>query len=292
MAVITPATAKSYLEEGDYPTEAQFAAIIDSLPFKPNDNAIPFWEGGNDVSANKTMGLIGNYALDFMTNNIVRDRLHANGRRTFGGTTDNGIDFDIIGTFAARSASVIGTAPYTPNDNGNVAYTTKSRTGIYVANAGNNFGISYEGGRIYANIGYGASNPAFTPSVANWNSNVNVIAPSATLNNQLALLIRYNGGVIRSSAQDRAMLLRGGEDTDNPTMTFYGKSHATYPGIIAISYGVLKIGNIHIISGTGSPEGVVTAPLGSVYYNDAGGTGTSEYVKETAPTGSTGWVAK
>ena len=44
-------------------------------------------------------------------------------------------------------------------------------------------------------------------------------------------------------------------------------------------------------SGTGSPEGVVTAPIGSYYSRTDGGTGTSFYVKESG-TGSTGWVAK
>lgn len=45
-------------------------------------------------------------------------------------------------------------------------------------------------------------------------------------------------------------------------------------------------------SGTGSPEGVVSAAIGSIYTNDAGGAGQTLWVKETAPTGSTGWVAK
>lgn len=44
-------------------------------------------------------------------------------------------------------------------------------------------------------------------------------------------------------------------------------------------------------SGTGSPEGVVTAPVGSLYCRDDGGAGTSLYVKESG-TGNTGWVGK
>lgn len=43
-------------------------------------------------------------------------------------------------------------------------------------------------------------------------------------------------------------------------------------------------------SGTGSPEGSVTAPPGSTYMNDAGGTNTTFYVKRTG-SGNTGWVA-
>jgi hypothetical protein len=43
--------------------------------------------------------------------------------------------------------------------------------------------------------------------------------------------------------------------------------------------------------GTGSPQGVVSAPVGTLYSRTDGGTGTTLYVKE-AGTGNTGWVAK
>lgn len=43
--------------------------------------------------------------------------------------------------------------------------------------------------------------------------------------------------------------------------------------------------------GTGSPEGVVTAGIGSTYRRTDGGAGTSFYVKESGA-GNTGWVAK
>lgn len=44
-------------------------------------------------------------------------------------------------------------------------------------------------------------------------------------------------------------------------------------------------------SGTGSPEGAVTAPIGSTYSRTDGGTNTTEYTKESG-TGNTGWVAR
>lgn len=44
-------------------------------------------------------------------------------------------------------------------------------------------------------------------------------------------------------------------------------------------------------TGTGSPEGVVTALVGSLYTNSSGGVSTTLYVK-TSGTGSTGWTAK
>lgn len=44
-------------------------------------------------------------------------------------------------------------------------------------------------------------------------------------------------------------------------------------------------------TGAGSPEGVVTAAVGSLYTNTSGGASTTLYVKESG-TGNTGWVAK
>lgn len=44
-------------------------------------------------------------------------------------------------------------------------------------------------------------------------------------------------------------------------------------------------------SGTGTPEGAVTAPVGSMFLRTDGGAGTSFYIKESG-TGNTGWVAK
>jgi hypothetical protein len=46
-----------------------------------------------------------------------------------------------------------------------------------------------------------------------------------------------------------------------------------------------------ILTGTGSPEGVVSAPVGSTYQRSDGGSGTSFYVKESG-VGNTGWSAK
>ncbi len=52
-----------------------------------------------------------------------------------------------------------------------------------------------------------------------------------------------------------------------------------------------KLGTCEIHEGSGSPEGVVTAPVGSTFHRTDGGAGTSFYVKESG-TGNTGWVGK
>lgn len=47
-----------------------------------------------------------------------------------------------------------------------------------------------------------------------------------------------------------------------------------------------------IRSGSGSPEAVVSAPVGSLYLRTDGGAGTTLYVKESGGSTNTGWVAK
>ena len=47
----------------------------------------------------------------------------------------------------------------------------------------------------------------------------------------------------------------------------------------------------HFYVGAGIPEGVVTAPIGSMYFNTSGGSATTLYVKESGA-GNTGWVGK
>ena len=46
-----------------------------------------------------------------------------------------------------------------------------------------------------------------------------------------------------------------------------------------------------VISGEGSPEGVLEAPVGTIYTDELGSAGAVLYVKESG-TGDTGWVAK
>ena len=53
----------------------------------------------------------------------------------------------------------------------------------------------------------------------------------------------------------------------------------------AIHPGVLTL------SGKGAPNGVVTAPVGSMYIRTDGGSSTTLYIKETG-SDNQGWVAK
>jgi hypothetical protein len=48
---------------------------------------------------------------------------------------------------------------------------------------------------------------------------------------------------------------------------------------------------LEVIEGAGSPEGVVYADKKKLYFNTTGGAGTLIYLKSTAKTLNTGWVA-
>src|SRR5947207_5418664 len=52
-----------------------------------------------------------------------------------------------------------------------------------------------------------------------------------------------------------------------------------------------RIATIQIVTGSGSPESALAAPVGSLYLRTDGGAGTTLYVKESG-TGNTGWIGK
>ena len=64
------------------------------------------------------------------------------------------------------------------------------------------------------------------------------------------------------------------------------------PATIGAQYNVIdQSTNLLTMYGSGSPEGAITAGVGSLYLNKSGGASTTLYIKESG-TGNTGWVAK
>lgn len=85
----------------------------------------------------------------------------------------------------------------------------------------------------------------------------------------------YNG-LNKHSKTANALLL---EDYTNTIEILNGGMSESYNGML------------NILRGTGSPEGVITALIGTLYLRKDGGTNTAMYIKESG-TGNTGWVAK
>lgn len=78
-----------------------------------------------------------------------------------------------------------------------------------------------------------------------------------------------------------------------PRSSFNTKLTAGNLLIGAANQGIEFSGNSNVLwrCGSGSPETVVTAPVGSLFTRTDGGAGTTLYVKESGA-GNTGWVAK
>jgi hypothetical protein len=93
----------------------------------------------------------------------------------------------------------------------------------------------------------------------------------------------------RTDADILAHVLTEGNDAGGLEIT--GAADGSTPTSLTTQQQVdAKIAAL-IRSGSGSPEGAVTAPPGTLYTNTLGGVGTTLYVKETG-TGNTGWIAK
>src|ERR1700720_4731161 len=60
--------------------------------------------------------------------------------------------------------------------------------------------------------------------------------------------------------------------------------------ILAYNGAISLAGGATLYSGAGSPSGVVSAPVGSIYLRTDGAAGASLYVKEVG-SGNTGWSA-
>lgn len=110
--------------------------------------------------------------------------------------------------------------------------------------------------------------------------------------------------LIRNILSTASIGIAGGPaSNEGANINLFGQSHATSPNRIlmranaAVSMDISSTGIITLRNGTshgevtGSPEGAITAIVGSTRYRTDGGAATTLYVKESG-TGNTGWVAK
>jgi len=79
--------------------------------------------------------------------------------------------------------------------------------------------------------------------------------------------------------------------TDNSSLLGSGATWQKVIGMRADGAALLGPNQLLIQRGSGSPESVVTAPVGSMYLRENGGASTTFYIKESGA-GNTGWIAK
>jgi len=76
--------------------------------------------------------------------------------------------------------------------------------------------------------------------------------------------------------------------TDSLDVEIWTKDGVGADSLSSSVTGILMASGAKILSGSGSPEGVYTAPVGSMFLRTDGGAGTTIYAKESG-TGNTGW---
>ena len=112
---------------------------------------------------------------------------------------------------------------------------------------------------------------------------------------------QFNGSTVISSPTNGQLLFTNSSSSAF-TRVFFGVTTGTTAPSIAVSGNGINIvlannsdftglQSLYHRFGSGSPEGVITAPIGCLYSRTDGGAGSSLYVKESG-TGNTGWVAK
>ena len=93
-----------------------------------------------------------------------------------------------------------------------------------------------------------------------------------------------------TSSTNSATLGVGSSSTGSTNAKAVSVSHGTNEVFFVRHDGAVS--SLYQRFGSGSPNGIVIAPVGAVYHRTDGGTGTSFYVKESNGTGNTGWIAK
>ena len=122
-----------------------------------------------------------------------------------------------------------------------------------------------------------------------FNNVSSIIANKPAAGNGGLAIDLYSGGTYLKTPlyfNQEGHWLTGIDDTYDIGNSSYGV-RSVYVG----SGGVILNGS-KVLSDTGSPEGVVFAPVGSLYTRTDGGAGTTLYVKESGTGANTGWVAK
>ncbi|MBY8106377.1 hypothetical protein KW456_04520 [Vibrio fluvialis] len=93
-----------------------------------------------------------------------------------------------------------------------------------------------------------------------------------------------NGDHLYSYSQSNRRYYFGGTTPGAGNISMYdeGRFNATE----------IRVNGVKWATGSGSPNGILAAVVGSFYTNTDGGAGATFYVKESGSTGNTGWVAK
>lgn len=203
----------------------------------------------------------------------VTERLGAQARFVFRNLQSRTAQFSDT-NIADYTPGIIPTTPDTYNNNG---VSVVSMTGV-------NFASPMITCQNYAGNG-------FYFGQITLNGNVQEVSPSWKFTNDGGIIKSYNSAGFRFQVGSLETV-RIGTTTLYP-FTDSGMSLGTGSNRYANMYAVrhMYTATVGDFYGSGSPEGVLAAGVGSTYRRTDGATGTSFYIKESG-TGNTGWVAK
>lgn len=126
----------------------------------------------------------------------------------------------------------------------------------------------------------------------NWDSRILVNSSGVTIFDWELPTIYGSGGVASINPESRDLIDASG----SPAVNWDARTLLASDGVTVIAQWGLNGLNINntgarIMSGSGTPEGVMTAEVGSLFMRTDGGANTTLYVKESG-SGNTGWVPK
>jgi hypothetical protein len=212
------------------------------------------------------------------TSGTIQVKSGADARFTVDGAKLNLTPLTLTGSSSTSALSISQTWNTTGNPTAillnvtNTASAGTSRLIDLIVGGNSRFSVD-NAGRLIA----GNSISAQSGSTIGWSSSTFMQAPSDGV-----FRLSNNGG----TGFDRIQF--GGTTSSFPSIK---RSTTILQARLADDSGFTFIEDLYRRSGSGSPEGVVTAPMGAIYHNTLGGANVSIYVKESG-TGNTGWVAK
>ena len=195
----------------------------------------------------------------------------------------------------------------TPNNSTGVAnFTSPINAGISV-----NLGVSTSGVQISGSAGMATNYLGQGINVGRTNVGTFTMDSGALFSDVAAQKWAWQGGTAYTSASTNvnggSITITGGTGAQDAGKTGVGggvyliggaKSPSGTDGDVYLGYnGTTTRGRVVLgatallLTGTGSPESAVTAPVGSIFLRTDGGAGTTFYVKESG-SGNTGWVGK
>jgi hypothetical protein len=273
------------------------------------------------------MGTVGAFPLNIQTNNATALRIGATGVVDVPGTTSassSTVGALTIGNGTAATNVAIGGGNVNAGGTLTVGGTASISTGASAAfldfvtsgtTASQNIQFSDSGGASGAIIYTHSTNAMqFKTNGDVWatlgNTGALSLASTSPSTGSTSGALQVAGGIYAGAASVFGGAVTGASTIQVGTVLRVGGATASFPGLrntgaqldvvtasnsawadIAAAQFKQSDNGISWSSGTGSPEGVKTAPVGSLYSRTDGGASTTLYVKQSG-TGNTGWVAK